>query len=55
MSKWTKDEMLAEFDVLGFLLGWAIVRRKSDGVEGTLDFYRDEETNTRIYQNFVGA
>lgn len=55
MSKWTKDEMTAEFDVLGFFLGWCCVRRKSDGVEGTLDFYRDDETNTRIYHNFLTA
>lgn len=55
MSKWTTDQMLAEFDVIGFAFGFCCVRRKSDGVEGTLDFYPDAETNARIYHNFVGV
>ena len=49
--KLTKDEMLAEFDVLGFAYGYCIVQRKSDGVRGTLDFH--EEDNVRYYSNFV--
>lgn len=47
----TKDEMLEQFDVLGFAYGWAIVRRKSDGKEGTLDF----AGAPRFYFNFQEA
>lgn len=47
------QEMQAQFEVLGFAYGMCIVKRKSDGVRGTLDFYRDEDTNTRIYHNFL--
>ena len=53
----TKEQMLEQFDVLGFAYGWAIVRRKSDGVEGTLDFYTDDSQLpwTRYYHNFQEA
>lgn len=45
----TTDEMLAEYEVLGFALGFCIVQRKSDGVKGTLDF----DHMPRRYYNFV--
>lgn len=45
----TTDEMLAEYEVLGFALGFCIVQRKSDGVKGTLDF----DHAPRRYHNFV--
>lgn len=45
----TTDEMLAEYEVLGFALGFCIVQRKSDGVKGTLDF----DHMPRRYFNFV--
>jgi hypothetical protein len=48
----TKDEMLAEFDVLGFAYGICVVRRKSDGVRGTLDF-ADDHAAGRRYFGFV--
>lgn len=54
-TNWTTAEMQEDFDVLGFAYSLCIVRRKSDNVEGTLDFYRDPELNTRIYHNFVGV
>ena len=41
--------MLAEYEVLGFALGICVVRRKSDGVRGTLDF----DHAPRRYYNFV--
>jgi hypothetical protein len=49
------QEMQEQFDVLGFAYGLCIVKRKSDGVKGTLEFYRDEDTNTRVYHNFMEA
>jgi hypothetical protein len=51
---YTKEEMLAVFDVIGFSLGMCIVKRKSDGVRGTLDFTTDP-TTPRIYSNFQEA
>lgn len=50
----TKDEMLAEYNVLGFALGFCIVERKSDGARGTLDF-EDDYTNGRKYHSFQEA
>jgi hypothetical protein len=49
-----KDEMLEHFEVLGFGYGYCIVRRKSDGVKGTLDFI-DDLARGREYFNFQEA
>jgi hypothetical protein len=49
----TKDQMLTEYDVLGFALGMCIVRRKSDGAEGTLQFRN--VNNVRYYYDFEVA
>jgi hypothetical protein len=35
---WTTAEMTKEFEVLGFAYGFAVVRRRSDGVVGSLMF-----------------
>ena len=50
----TKDEMLAQYDVLGFAYYMCVVERKSDGVRGTLDF-SDDQSGIRRYYNFVEA
>ena len=50
----TTDEMLAEYDVLGFAYYMCVVQRKSDGVKGTLDFSNDQN-GIRRYYNFVEA
>jgi hypothetical protein len=50
----TKDEMLANYEVLGFAFGYlCIVKRKSDGVKGTLHFA--DYADGRIYTNFQEA
>ena len=50
----TKDEMLAEYDVLGFAFGVCVVRRKADGVRGTLLFKKDDRSaGERRYSDFV--
>lgn len=51
----TKEQMLEQYEVLGFAYGWAIVKRKADGVEGTLDFWTDDSQVpwVRYYHNFV--
>ena len=35
---WTTDEMTAVYEVEGFLAPYVIVRRRADGVSGTLMF-----------------
>jgi hypothetical protein len=46
---WTTDEMTAEFEVEGFCAGYCVVRRKSDGQRGSLDF----QHMPRFYFNFI--
>jgi hypothetical protein len=48
----TKEEMMAEYDVLGFGFGYCVVQRKSDGVKGTLEF---SGMSPRLYYGFVEA
>ena len=51
MNKMTTEEMLEQYEVLGFAFYMCVVRRKSDGVEGTLDF----DHYPRFYYNFQEA
>jgi hypothetical protein len=53
----TKDQMLEQYEVLGFAYGMCVVQRKSDGVKGTLDFgdHTLDNGRTRYYYNFVEA
>lgn len=53
----TKDQMLEQYEVLGFAYGMCVVERKADGVKGSLDFGDREVDNvrTRYYYNFVEA
>lgn len=46
---WTTDEMRAEFDVSGFCASICIVRRKSDGAVGSLEF----TPSPRLYYGWV--
>lgn len=45
---WTTQEMSEGFEVLGFAAPFVVVRRKSDGVRGSLEF----QHNPRFYFNF---
>lgn len=38
---WDTDQVREEFEVLGFMAPFVIVRRKSDGVRGSLIFQHD--------------
>lgn len=49
----TKDQMLEQYEVMGFAAYMCVVRRKSDGRRGTLDF--DAVDGVRYYYNFVEA
>ena len=53
-QKWTTDEMIQEFDVIGFGYGYCAVRRKSDKVKGSVDFEADEK-GVRQYFDFREA
>jgi hypothetical protein len=46
---WTTDELAQEFEVIGFLAPYVAVRRKSDGVKGSMEFMH----NPRFYFNFA--
>ena len=45
---WDTDQLRQEFDVLGFMAPFVVVRRKSDGTKGSLEF----QHNPRFYFNF---
>jgi hypothetical protein len=45
---WDTDELAREFDVEGFMAPFIVVRRKADGVVGSLEF----QHSPRFYFNF---
>ena len=45
---WTTEQIREEFEVQGFLAPFVMVRRKTDGVRGTLMFRHDP----RVYFDF---
>ena len=46
---WDTDQMSDQFEVLGFMSPYVIVRRKSDDCKGSLQF----QHNPRFYFNFA--
>jgi hypothetical protein len=45
---WSTEEMTRDFEVVGFMAPFVVVRRRSDGVKGSLEFRHQP----RIYFNF---
>ena len=45
---WDTSELTQSFDVTGFIAPFVVVRRKSDGVKGSLEF----QHNPRFYFSF---
>jgi hypothetical protein len=45
---WSTDELQDEFQALGFMAPYVIVKRRSDGVKGSLMF----QANPRFYFGF---
>jgi hypothetical protein len=45
---WTTDELAVDFEVVGFMAPLVVVRRKADGVKGSLEF----QHQPRLYFNF---
>ncbi len=35
---WSTDEMMEDFEAIGFMSPYVVVRRRSDGVKGSLEF-----------------
>jgi hypothetical protein len=48
-QRWDTDQLREEFDVIGFLAPFVVVRRKSDGAMGSMEFNH----SPRFYFNFV--
>ena len=48
-QRWTIDQLCEEFEVIGFCAPFVVVKRKSDGVKGSLEFTH----HPRVYFNFV--
>jgi endo-1,4-beta-D-glucanase Y len=46
---WDTQELRQEFEVIGFLAPFVVVRRKSDGQKGSVEF----QHHPRMYFNFV--
>lgn len=46
---WTTQELTEEFQVIGFAAPLCVVRRKADGVKGSLEF----QHSPRLYFNFA--
>lgn len=45
---WNTQELQEDFEVIGFLAPFVVVKRKSDGVRGTLMFTH----SPRLYSNW---
>ncbi len=45
---WTSEQFGQEFEILGLMISPTIVRRKSDGMRGTIQFHGDP----RIFFDF---
>jgi len=48
-QRWNTHQLQEDFVVLSFLAPFVLVRRKSDGAKGTLEFTH----SPRVYFNFV--
>jgi hypothetical protein len=45
---WDTDELIRDFEAIGFMAPYVVVRRRSDGVKGSLEF----QNNPRFYFNW---
>jgi hypothetical protein len=50
-TEWNTQELQEDFEVLGFVAPFVVVNRKSDGVQGTLEFTHAP----RVYFNWQEA
>jgi hypothetical protein len=56
-STWTTSELQEDYEVLGFAYGMCVVKRKADGVKGSLYFHRvvEDDKQWREYYGFQEA
>jgi hypothetical protein len=47
-QQWSTDQLCEEFEVIGFMAPFVVVRRRADGVKGSLEFTH----SPRIYFNW---
>jgi len=47
-QRWTTEQLMEEFDVIGFAAPFVAVRRRSDGQKGSMEFLH----SPRVYFNF---
>ena len=50
-KEWNTDQFTEDFEVIGFAAPFVIVRRRADGVKGTLEFTH----SPRLYFDFQSA
>ncbi len=48
-SVWDTDQLRSEFEVIGFMAPMVVVKRRKDGIKGSLEFQHDP----RFYFNFI--
>jgi hypothetical protein len=48
-QRWDTEQLRQDFEVIGFMAPFVVVRRKSDGAKGSMEFTH----NPRFYFNFV--
>lgn len=48
-QRWNTQELAHDFEVIGFLAPFVVVKRKSDGKKGSMEFTH----SPRVYFNFV--
>jgi hypothetical protein len=48
-NRWDSDQLRDQFEVIGFAAPFVVVRRKSDGRKGSLEFTH----SPRLYFNFI--
>lgn len=46
---WTTEELTRDFEVIGFMAPFVVVRRRSDGVKGSMEFCH----SPRVYFGFT--
>ncbi len=46
---WKTEELVKDFDVIGFMAPFVVVKRRKDGVKGSLEFTH----MPRLYFNFI--
>jgi hypothetical protein len=52
--RWDTEELQRDFEVLGFMAPFVVVRRRSDGLRGSLEFAPTIPDGERVYFGWRG-